>query len=180
MKKTAQEFITELATMGVNISVHDDTIALEGQDKEFINALYEKFDSSPELRAAIIKHLRTYTQLSCKDFLQELENTGVKLTVEFSAFELELNFTGGSDKARLRLEGILTADTMLKAKVILSQAMNKPDLTDIVKERACIRYADGYSDSLIMAALSYIAPTGEKEHKELRQKTDWIQELKTL
>ena len=180
MKKTAQEFITELATMGVSISVHDDTIALEGQDKEFINALYEKFDSSPELRTAIIKHLRTYSKLSCKNFLQELENMGVKLNVKFSGFEFNLNFTDGKEKARSRLMNLLNNDKMLKAKIILSQAMNKPDLMDMIKERACIRYADGYSDSLIMAVMSYFAPTGEKEHKELRPQTDWTKELNTL
>ena len=180
MKKTAQEFITELATMGVSISVNDDTIALEGQDKEFINALYGKFDNSPDFKAKLIQYLRTFTKMSCKEFMQELNNTGIALSILFSAFDIKLNFTGGSDKARLRLEGILTADEMLKAKVILSQAMNKPDLMDIVKERACIRYADGYSDSLIMAAMSYFAPTGEKEHKELRPQTDWIKELNAL
>ena len=180
MKMTVNEYINALHSMGVDISVHDDVISLTGQDKEVINRLYDVLNNSSDFKAKLIQYLKTFTKMSCKDFLQELNNTGVELSISFSAFELELNFTGGTDKARFRLEGILTADKMLKAKVILSQAMNNPDLMDAIKERACIRYADGYSDSLIMAVMSYFAPTGEKEHKELRPQTDWTKELNTL
>ncbi len=180
MKMTVNEYINALHSMGVDISVHDDVISLTGQDKEVINRLYDVLNNSPDFKAKLIQYLKTFTKMSCKEFMQELNNTGVELSISFSAFDIKLNFTGGSNKARLRLEGILTADKCLKAKVILSQAMNKTDLMDIIQERACIRYADGYSDSLIMAVMSYFAPTGEKEHKELRPQTDWEKELNTL
>ena len=178
MKMTVNEYINALHSMGVDISVHDDVISLTGQDKEVINRLYDVLTNSPDFKKAIINRLRTYSKLSCKDFLQEFENTGVKMSVEFSGFELDLNFTDGKEKARSRLMNLLNNDKMLKAKIILSQAMNNPDLMDAIQERACIRYADGYSDSLIIAVMSYFAPTGEKEHKELRPQTDWTKELK--
>lgn len=49
----------------------------------------------------------------------------------------------------------------LEAELILRKALHDSDLLFAIQERACIRWADGYSDSLFMAVLSNIAPTGE-------------------
>ena len=69
-----------------------------------------------------------------------------------------------------------------KAAEILRNA--DTDLLDVIKERACIRWANGFSDSLYMAVLSNLAPTGEITERDstgeiiLREKTDWEAELK--
>lgn len=65
----------------------------------------------------------------------------------------------------------------LEAEMILRQAVHNPDLMDLITERACIRWENGYSDSLYMAVLCNIKDTGEMSSKELKPKTDWTAEL---
>ncbi len=48
-----------------------------------------------------------------------------------------------------------------EAERILREAVNNPDLMDGIEERACIRWTDGYSDSLYMAVLGNLIDTGE-------------------
>lgn len=70
-----------------------------------------------------------------------------------------------------------------KVAEILCQAVNDSDLMDSIKERACIRWSEGYSDSLFMAVLSGITSTGETAERDndgniiLKTKTDWEAEI---
>lgn len=70
-----------------------------------------------------------------------------------------------------------------KAAEILHRAVNDSALMDSIQERACIRWSDGYSDSLYMAVLSNYQPTGETVEKDkdgniiLKPKTDWEAEI---
>lgn len=77
-----------------------------------------------------------------------------------------------------------TVEAHEKAAGILLQALTDEALMDSIKERACVRWENGYSDSLFMAVLCNIAPTGERVEKDnddniiLKPKTDWEAELK--
>ena len=58
-----------------------------------------------------------------------------------------------------------------KVSEILRQAVKDSDLMDMIQERACIRWSDGYSDSLYMAVLSSLTSTGETVDKDNNGKT---------
>ena len=70
-----------------------------------------------------------------------------------------------------------------KVAEILRQAVNDSALMDSIQERACIRWSDGYSDSLYMAVLSSLTSTGETVDKDnngniiLKSKIDWQSEI---
>lgn len=78
-----------------------------------------------------------------------------------------------------------TVEAQTKAVQILRQAVKNADLMDMIQERACIRWSDGYSDSLFMAVLSSLASTGEKTERDengniiMKPKTDWQAEIST-
>ena len=70
------------------------------------------------------------------------------------------------------------------AKAILRQAMYKtPELMDYIKERACIRWSEGLSDSLFDAVLCNLTTLDEHSKRNikgeiiLQPKTNWITEL---
>ena len=65
----------------------------------------------------------------------------------------------------------------VEAEMILSEATRNPDLLDCIQERASIRWADGYSDSLYMAVFCNLKDTGEQRSEELQEPTDWEAEL---
>lgn len=65
----------------------------------------------------------------------------------------------------------------VEAEMILKLAVHNRDLMDSIQERACIRWAEGYSDKLYMAVLCNIKETGEQSSKELKPRTDWVAEL---
>ena len=48
-----------------------------------------------------------------------------------------------------------------EAERIMRQAVNDADLLDEIQERACIRWSEGLSDSLYLAALGNLIDTGE-------------------
>lgn len=70
-----------------------------------------------------------------------------------------------------------------KIAEILRQAVKDSDLMDMIQERACIRWSEGYSDSLYMAVLSGLTSTGETTEWDnngqiiLKPKTDWEAEI---
>ena len=70
-----------------------------------------------------------------------------------------------------------------KVAEILRRAVKDSDLMDSIEERACIRWSEGYSDSLYMAVLCNITETGETVEKDkdgniiLKPKTDWEAEI---
>ena len=87
------------------------------------------------------------------------------------------------------LEGLFPATMEAQKKQaaeILRQALNDESLMDGIKERASIRWAEGYSDSLYMAVLSGITSTGEIVERDeygniiLKSKTDWEKEITSL
>ncbi len=54
----------------------------------------------------------------------------------------------------------------LEAELILRETAHNSDLYDMVKERAAIRWSNGYGDSLYMAVMCNIKPTGETIERE--------------
>ena len=70
-----------------------------------------------------------------------------------------------------------------KAAADLRLAMNDPYVLERLQERACIRWADGLSDSLYDAALCFYKRLNEKVQRDnngqiiLRPQTDWNAEL---
>lgn len=88
--------------------------------------------------------------------------------------------SGGTEKAIRRCTAILSRQPHLEAKLILMRAVNDPELMDSIQERACIRWSDGYSDSLMSAVLCNITPLNEVRSTELLPRSDWIAELSSL
>ena len=176
MKLTAERFFELLNDDGITCSVRGEHLMLNGTNSELITSLYKLIDKSPEFEAGIIRHMNIQQGMSLKEYQLALESAGV--CIELAGL-YNLKFTGGKDKTRQRLIGILEANSYLKAAVILSLAVNASDLLDMIQERACIRWAEGYSDSLHMAVLSGIALTGETSKRDsdgqiiLKPKTDW-------
>ena len=70
-----------------------------------------------------------------------------------------------------------------KAAAVLRRAINDPLLLDYIIERACIRWADGLSDSLFDAVLCRYKRLNEKPERDsngeiiLKPKTNWREEL---
>lgn len=110
---------------------------------------------------------------------QQFDNTAKYLRVKPTIIDMRIHFDGCA-----ALRKALDEQPELEAELILREAARNPDLLDMIQERACIRWENGYSDSLYMAVLCNINPTGEiaeldeKGHPRLRQKTDWDKELK--
>ena len=183
MKLTAENFFELLNDKNITCSVQGECLFLNGTDSELIKKLYELIDKSPKFEAGIIRHIHMKHGMSLKEYQLALESAGVRIKL---AGLYTLQFIGGKDKTRERLIGILERNSYLKAAVILSQAVNDSDLFDMIKERACIRWAEGYSDSLLMAVLSGITLTGETIKRDtngqiiLKPKTDWTAEISNL
>ena len=179
MKLTADKFLELLNDKGVTYTVQGSQLLFTG-DIELIVSLYDLLEKNAEFEAAIIQHILMKQDISLKDYWLALESAGVKC--ELSDLHT-LKFTGGKEKTRERLIGILKDNSHLKASVILSLAVKNPDLMDLIQERACIRWENGYSDSLRMAILSGITATGEIAQRDeagqilLKPKTDWNAEL---
>ena len=100
------------------------------------------------------------------------------LNVKPAVIDGRITFSGSSS-----LRKALDELPELEAEMILREAVHNPDLMDVIKERAYIRWSEGYSDSLYMAVLCNIVPTVEKiardEKKDIiiKPKTDWRYEL---
>ena len=109
---------------------------------------------------------------------QQFDNTAKYLRVKPIVVDMRIHFDGGA-----ALRKALDEQPELEAELILREATRNPDLLDMIQERACIRWENGYSDSLYMAVLCNFKPTGEiaeldeDGHPILRAKTDWDKEL---
>ena len=90
-------------------------------------------------------------------FMQELSEWGIRCTVEWFRLKLE----GGPPQERERLIGIVHSNPDLEARIILRIAMTDSDVMGAIEERACIRWVEGYSDSLYSAVRSGIKPVEE-------------------
>ena len=111
-------------------------------------------------------------RMTLKDYVLELGRYGIICTVKDGRVLLH----GGTDKTRVRCVRILEGDTELEAGLILHEVAHNPNLLDEITERACIRWAEGYSDSLYSAVLCNIQKLEEtKDTRDLseREKTDW-------
>ena len=110
---------------------------------------------------------------------QQFDNTAKYLRVRPTVVDMRVHIDGGA-----ALRKALDEQPELEAELILREATRNPDLLDVIQERACIRWENGYSDSLYMAVLCNINPTGEiaelneDGHPRLRAKTDWDKELR--
>ena len=78
-----------------------------------------------------------------------------------------------------------TLEPERKARQILREAVNNPDLLYDIKERASIRWSNGLSDSLFNAVLCNLKPLNEEAERDsngeiiLKPKTDWHAEIST-
>ena len=103
---------------------------------------------------------------------QQFFNSMNYMRVKPAVIDGRITFSGNSS-----LRKALDEMPELEAELILREALHNRDLMDVIEERACIRWSEGYSDSLYMAVLCNIVPTGVKGCKELKTKTDWEAEL---
>lgn len=94
------------------------------------------------------------------------------MRVKPAVIDGRITFSGGSS-----LRKALDELPELEAEMILREAVHNSDLMDVIQERACIRWAEGYSDSLYMAVLCNIKETGEGRSEELNARTNWAAEL---
>ena len=113
-------------------------------------------------------------------FIAELDGARIRFEVDNGRVKL----SGGPPQERKR-----HTNPDLEARLILYRAAHGDDVIELIKERACIRYADGYSDSLYDAVMCNIPNNGmcfaeaEKSERDsegkiiLREKTDWEAEL---
>lgn len=183
MKLTNEKFFELLNNKGITYSAPGECLFLNGTDTKLINKLYELLDKSPEFEAGIVHYIHMTQGMSLKSYQLALRKNGV--SIELKGL-YTLNFTGGKDNARLWLMNILECNSYLKAAVILSLAVKDSDMLDMIKERACIRWENGYSDSLLMAVLSGIALTGETSKRDnsgqiiLKPKTNRDAEISSL
>lgn len=92
--------------------------------------------------------------------------------------DMRIHFDGGS-----ALRKALDENPELEAELILREATRDADLLYQIKERACIRQADGLSDTLLSAVLCNIIETGNTEQLDVNgqiispPQTDWDKEL---
>lgn len=87
---------------------------------------------------------------------QQFFNSMNYMRAQPAVIDGRITFSGGSS-----LRKALDELPELEVEMILKLAVHNPDLMDAIKERACIRWSEGYSDSLYMAVLSNITSTGE-------------------
>ena len=114
-------------------------------------------DLDAELLAALFPPTVEAKEVSLLDFKKELRKACIGCF--FSCGRLKLR--GGSPQSRKRLYAILHERPDLEARIIIRIALNDPDVMDMIEERACIRWVEGYSDSLYLAVLGNITDTGE-------------------
>lgn len=117
------------------------------------------------------------------DFLCKLKKAGATYTVSegYSLADRRVKIACKDSRVQKQLIKELHNDTETEALLILKSAIRDVDLAEAIKERACIRWADGnFSDSLFLAVLCNLKPTGEIPSKELQPITEWRDELKQL
>ena len=91
----------------------------------------------------------------------QFDNTAKYMCVKPTVVDMRIHIDGGA-----ALRKALDEQPELETELILRETARNPDLLDLVKERAAIRWSNGYSDSLYMAVLCNIKPTGETIERE--------------
>ena len=155
MKIKPRDFLELLHSEGIMYWIRNEHIVLSGTNDELISKLSVLLAKSKDFEAALIKFMNTINPL---EFIHELQSYG--LHYEIKNYRIQL--IGGNDKVLARCRKTIAANPELEAKLILHEAMINPDLLDEIQERACIRWSEGYSDSLYMAVLSGLIDTEEK------------------
>lgn len=92
---------------------------------------------------------------------QQFDNTVKYLRVKLAVVDMRIHIDGSA-----ALRKALDEQPELEAELILRETARNPDLYDMVKERAAIRWSNGYSDTLYMAVLCNIKPTGETTERD--------------
>ena len=87
---------------------------------------------------------------------QQFFNAMSYMHVKPTVIDMRIHIDGGAV-----LRKALDDCPELEIELILREATSNPDLFDMVKERAAIRWSNGYGDSLYMAVMCNIKPTGE-------------------
>ena len=130
-----------------------------------------------EILAAIFPATVGAVNVRPAQFVQKLLDAGVTCSVEWG----RLRMAGGASQERELYMEILRSNPDLEARIILRVAMTDSDLMDAIKERACIRWTEGYSDSLYSAVMCNIMEMEEPpcEWRSENPKTDWEAEIET-
>lgn len=111
-------------------------------------------------------------------FMKRLTNAGVTYRVIDNRVEIFRNKSKLEERDPLMQ--ILHCEPDIEAMLILRSATMDKNLAGCIEERASIRWAEGLSDSLFLAVLCNIMPTGETPSKELKPRSEWEEELKQL
>lgn len=186
MRITAQEFIGLVRRQGIKCDIHKGQLRLTGGESDMLNKLRAVLRDNPSLAQGVKEHTPEEDEslMTAREFLRECENAGIVLQID--AWTYDISMAGVSEKAQRRLCKVLEKRPELKARVVLLKAMKDTALMDSIEERACIRWSEGYSDSLYMAVLSNLTETGEEVKKDangqiiLRPRSDMRAELARL
>ena len=184
MRMTAGEFIGLVRRQGIKCDVHRGQMRLTGNGGDMLNKLRAVLKDNPELAQGVKEQIEGESLMTAGEFVRECANAGSVLQIDTWTYDISM--AGVSEKAQRRLEKVLEKRPELKASVVLLKAMKDSALRDSIQERACIRWSEGYSDSLLMAVLSNYQPTGETVEKDangqiiLRPRSDIRDELASL
>ena len=185
MKLTTDALIELFNKHDISCRADNGHVVLSGDNAALVKALADMLNNNRDVETKLFQRLTGGTAMSAKEFLLACESAGITVNASY-CFGAELTLTGGKPERLLKLENSLAQDVKLKASVILIKCASDKNAMDAIKERASIRYADGYSDTLLSAVLSSLIDTGETIERDkngeivLKQKTDWTRELLNL
>lgn len=165
MRITASDFIGLVRRQGIKCDVHKGQLLLTGGESDMLNRLRAVLKDNPSLAQGVKEHIEDESLMTAREFMRECENAGISLQIDAWTYDIKLS--GVSEKAQRRLGKVLEKRPELKARVVLLKAMKDTTLMDSIEERACIRWSEGYSDSLYMAVLCNITETGETVEKDV-------------
>lgn len=116
------------------------------------------------------------------NYLSKLKRVRAYYTVNVGYFlpDCRVNIFCKDSKFERELIDELHKCPTTEALLILNYATNNDDLAESIIERACIRWANGYSDSLFLTVLCNLREIGEIPSKKLKPVIDWRVELGRL
>lgn len=172
-----EKIIKLFSLRGISYEEKDGHIRLTGADEE-LTGRYEKYiRQRPELEAELLK--LTGGSISLKGYLTLLRSADVSYEVRDNRIFLH----GGKREARERCREILSGNVELEVQMIMMLAVHDATLLDTIKERASIRWVEGYSDTLHDAVLCNIRTVPEEvDRRELKERfvADWEHELEAI
>lgn len=123
---------------------------------------------TPELKKGFIKFLSKLKQVKAYYAV----NTGYSL---------------GDSRVKIFCKDLIIQEQLTKelhkapyteALLILNFAISDNNLAEMIIERACIRWVEGYSDSLYQAVLCNLREINARPNRDLQPVTDWRAEIK--